>query len=63
VLLLPLERGVIGLVKLPLPVQEVGLLVAAQLTVADFPVVIEIGLTLIETDGGLGKLTVSGILF
>jgi hypothetical protein len=39
----------------PLAVQEVGLLVAFQLSVALLPTVIDEGLTVKDTDGGLGS--------
>ena len=39
------------------------MLVADQVIVADFPVVIVIGLTLSETTGGDGNVTVNGIFF
>lgn len=61
--MLPLDNGVIGLVKSSAGVQLVGLLVAVQVMVADWPAVIEIGLTLIDTTGGGGNDTVSGTFF
>lgn len=57
VLLLPPDAGVIGAVRSFEGVQEVGLFVALHVIVADCPVEIEIGLTLIETTGGGGRPT------
>ena len=46
----------------PEAVQDVGLLVADQDKVEDPPTVVDIGLAVILTTGGGGKLTVKGML-
>lgn len=63
VLLLPPDSGVIGPAKSPVGVQLVGLFVADQVIVEDWPVEIDMGFTLIETTGGGGSETVSGTFF
>jgi hypothetical protein len=57
----PEAVGVIDPDQSPLAVQDVGLFVARQLMVVLLPTVTELGLTLNDTDGGLGT-TVMGTL-